>query len=102
MTQIPKGPELRLRCGLGKNQLLESVFVVGEIGFAGGELIEAQDVCEQVGGVWAAERAGCGGGHQLLNHVVQIDRRLTFVFGEEFISGQRWIRAYAVQSLAMT
>jgi hypothetical protein len=38
----------------GQHQLFQAGIVVGQVGLAGGKFVEAQDVREQVGSVWAA------------------------------------------------
>ena len=94
------GP-LRLRRGLGENEFLEGILVDREVRFPSGKFVEAENVSEEIGGLRAGERARGGCRHQFLDHVVEIERGLALVFGEEFIPAERRIWTHAIQRIAM-
>src|ERR1700733_12249958 len=82
------GP-LRLGSRFGEDQILQAILVGGKFLCPGGKLVEAEDIGEKTRGRGPVKRSGGGGRHHFLNHVVEVERRLTLVFGEEVISAER-------------
>jgi hypothetical protein len=89
--------KLGLGRGLGQHKLFQAVLVAGQIRLSGWKFVEAENISQQIGGLRASERSRGGGRHQLLDHVIDVDRGLALVFREEIIPAERRIRTRAIQ-----